>query len=133
MSHDHDDTASHSAPGSGHGEPHPAAQPAPASFASAVAVPLVALGLLGAAVWFGSTPTPAPTDQPAAPAIATDPLSSWNDGPTKRAILEFVAAVTTPGSKDFVPVAERVAVFDNDGTLVCEKPTTDGNPRRHHA
>jgi lysophospholipase L1-like esterase len=126
MPHDHDHAASDSAPDSGHGEPRPAAQPAPASFASAVAVPLIALGLLGAAVWFGSTPTPAPTDQPAAPAIATDPLPSWNDGPTKRAILGFVAAVTTPGSKDFVPVAERVAVFDNDGTLVCEKPIAHG-------
>jgi hypothetical protein len=90
---------------------------------------LIALGLLGAAVWFGSTPTPAPTDQPAAPAIATDPLPSWNDGPTKRAILGFVAAVTTPGSKDFVPVAERVAVFDNEpgncNTLLAQHPGTE--------
>ena len=123
---DHDDSASRSAPGSGHGEARHPAQPAPTSFTSAVAVPLIALGLLGAAVWFGSAPTPAPIDRPAAPAIATDPLPSWNDGPTKRAILEFVAAVTTPGSKDFVPVAERVAVFDHDGTLISEKPIAHG-------
>jgi lysophospholipase L1-like esterase len=128
MDLDHDDDASRSTPGSGHSEPQPAVQPAPASFASAVAVPLIALGLLGAAVWFGSTPTPspAPTRQIATASATTDPLPSWNDGPTKRAILEFVAAVTTPGSKDFVPVAERVAVFDNDGTLVCEKPIAHG-------
>jgi lysophospholipase L1-like esterase len=128
MDLDHDDDASRSTPGSGLSEPQPAAQPAPASFASAVAVPLIALGLLGAAVWFGSTPTPtpAPTRQTTTAAATTDPLPSWNDGPTKRAILEFVAAVTTPDSKDFVPVAERVAVFDNDGTLVCEKPIAHG-------
>lgn len=121
-----DDAASESTPGSNHGEARHASQPAPASFASAVAVPLIALGLLGAAVWFGSTPTSVPIDHPAAVAVATDPLPSWNEGPTKRAILEYVAAVTTPGSKDFVPTAERVAVFDNDGTLVCEKPIAHG-------
>jgi lysophospholipase L1-like esterase len=123
-----DDAVSHSTPGSGRDEARPVDQPASASVASAVAVPLVALALLGAAVWFGSTPTaaPAPMAGPTAAAIGADPLSSWNDGPTKRAILEFVAAVTTPGSKDFVPVAERVAVFDNDGTLVCEKPIVHG-------
>lgn len=121
-----DDAVSHSTPGSGRDEARPVDQPASASIASAVAVPLIALGLLGAAVWFGSTPAPAPMAGPTAAAIAADPLASWNDGPTKRAILEYVAAVTTPGSKDFVPVAERVAVFDNDGTLVCEKPIAHG-------
>ena len=55
-------------------------------------------------------------------ATATEPLSSWNDGPPKRAILEFVDKVTTEGSADFVPAAERIAVFDNDGTLWCEQP-----------
>ncbi len=48
-------------------------------------------------------------------------LDSWNDGATKSAILEFVRSVTTPGGT-FVPVAERIATFDNDGTLWCEKP-----------
>ena len=50
------------------------------------------------------------------------PLSLWNKTPTRQAILDFVAAVATPGSPDFVPPAERIAVFDNDGTLWCEKP-----------
>ena len=54
---------------------------------------------------------------------ACDPatLPSWNEGPAKAAILEFVAAVQRPGSS-FVPPAERIAAFDNDGTLWCEMP-----------
>ena len=48
-------------------------------------------------------------------------LRSWNDGPAKTAILEFVASVDEPGP-GFVPAAERVATLDNDGTLWCEKP-----------
>jgi len=52
----------------------------------------------------------------------TDPLPSWNDGPAKTAIIEFVAKVTKAGSPDFVPPAERIATFDNDGTLWCEQP-----------
>lgn len=51
-----------------------------------------------------------------------DPLPSWNDGDAKAAIVAFVAAVTTEGSPDFVPPAERIAVFDNDGTLWVEQP-----------
>jgi phosphoglycolate phosphatase-like HAD superfamily hydrolase len=58
----------------------------------------------------------------AAPVRANDPLPSWNDGPSKKAILAFVAKVTKVGSPDFVPPAERVAVFDNDGTLWSEQP-----------
>ncbi len=53
---------------------------------------------------------------------AQDPLPSWNDGKAKRSITAFVAKVTKEGSPDFVPVAERIATFDNDGTLWCEKP-----------
>ena len=53
---------------------------------------------------------------------AGDPLGSWRAGASKQAILEFVQRVTTEGSPDFVPPAERVAVFDNDGTLWCEQP-----------
>ncbi len=60
------------------------------------------------------------------PAAVADPLPGWNDGPTKRAILDFVTRVTTEGSDTFVPVPERVAVFDHDGTLVCEKPIVHG-------
>jgi phosphoserine phosphatase len=54
---------------------------------------------------------------------AREPLPSWNEGPTKRSITSFVAKVTTPGSPAFVKPAERIAVFDNDGTLWCEQPT----------
>jgi phosphoserine phosphatase len=49
-------------------------------------------------------------------------LELWNDGPTKSAILDFVTAVTTPNSPTFVQPADRIATFDNDGTLWCEKP-----------
>ena len=52
---------------------------------------------------------------------AQDPLPSWNDGTPKKAITSFVAKVTTAG-EDFVPPAERIAVFDNDGTLWAEQP-----------
>jgi len=53
---------------------------------------------------------------------AADPLPSWNDGPAKQGILAFVAKVTKEGSPDFVPLAERIAVFDNDGCLWPENP-----------
>jgi len=53
---------------------------------------------------------------------AADPLPSWTDGPTKKAITDFVTRVTTKDGKDFVPPADRVAVFDNDGTLWSEQP-----------
>ena len=52
----------------------------------------------------------------------TDPLPSWNDGPVKKSILEFVARTTTSGGPDFVPAPERIATFDNDGTLWTEQP-----------
>ncbi|MBF9197812.1 HAD family hydrolase [Microvirga terrestris] len=52
----------------------------------------------------------------------TDPLPSWNDGPAKQAIVAFVTDVTREGSPDFVPPAERIATFDNDGTLWVEQP-----------
>jgi hypothetical protein len=55
-------------------------------------------------------------------ARAEDPLPSWNEGPAKRAIVQFVDRVTKEGSPDFVNPAERIAVFDNDGTLWCEQP-----------
>ena len=51
-----------------------------------------------------------------------DPLPSWNDGTSKQAIVAFVAAVTEKGGTDYVPPAERIAVFDNDGTLWSEQP-----------
>jgi phosphoglycolate phosphatase-like HAD superfamily hydrolase len=58
----------------------------------------------------------------AAAARAQDPLPSWNDGAAKQAIVDFVARTTTDGSPDFVPPDERIAVFDNDGTLWVEQP-----------
>ena len=55
-------------------------------------------------------------------ARAADPLPSWNNGKAKQSIITFVEKVTKPGSPDFVPVPERIAVFDNDGTLWSEQP-----------
>jgi haloacid dehalogenase-like hydrolase len=52
----------------------------------------------------------------------TDPLPSWNDGPAKRAILKLVRATTDPSRPDFVPPEERIAEFDQDGTLWVEHP-----------
>src|SRR5688572_19582472 len=57
-----------------------------------------------------------------ATAVAQQPLASWNTGPAKTAILDFVRKVTQHGSPNFVPPAERIAVFDNDGTLWSEQP-----------
>ncbi|MGB9355543.1 MAG: HAD family hydrolase [Azonexus sp.] len=58
-----------------------------------------------------------------APALAqTDPLPSWNEGPAKQAIVSFVKDTTTQGSPKFVPPAERIATFDQDGTLWVEHP-----------
>ena len=70
-------------------------------------------GILGVALGLGwSLPTLA----------QGDPLPSWNDTPTKQAIVEFVGRVTKPGGPDFVAPAERIATFDNDGTLWVEQP-----------
>jgi phosphoglycolate phosphatase-like HAD superfamily hydrolase len=55
-------------------------------------------------------------------AQAQDPLPSWNDTAPKKAIVAFVEKVTKEGSSDFIPPAERIATFDNDGTLWCEQP-----------
>src|SRR5262245_13344880 len=71
---------------------------------------------LAAALWFGIAAL-------ASPAFAeTDPLPSWNDGAAKTAIVDFVARVTKEGGPDFVPAADRIATFDNDGTLWGEQP-----------
>jgi hypothetical protein len=55
-------------------------------------------------------------------ACAQDPLPSWNDTAPKKAITAFVEKVTKPGTLNFLPVAERIATFDNDATLWCEQP-----------
>src|SRR5688572_6054784 len=71
---------------------------------------LAAAALVSALTWTTATAQPA------------DPLPSWNAGAVKQSILDFVAGVTREGSPDFVPPAERIATFDNDGTLWVEKP-----------
>jgi len=58
----------------------------------------------------------------AAATQTADPLPSWNDTAAKKSIVEFITKVTAAGSPDFVPAAERIAVFDNDGTLWSERP-----------
>ncbi|WP_315057675.1 HAD family hydrolase [Chryseobacterium indoltheticum] len=55
-------------------------------------------------------------------ATIADPLPSWNDSANKKAIIDFVTKTTTEGSADFIPVADRIACFDNDGTLWSEQP-----------
>jgi hypothetical protein len=55
-------------------------------------------------------------------ARAQDSLPSWNDGPAKKGIVEFVTKIRKQGGPDFVPAAERIATFDNDGTLWAEQP-----------
>jgi len=61
------------------------------------------------------------SDVPTSASIVS-PLASWNDGPAKSAITSFVTRVTTAGGPDFVPVPDRIVVFDNDGTLWAEQP-----------
>lgn len=58
----------------------------------------------------------------ATPGCAAEPLPSWNDGKTRQAIVAFVQRVTKEGSPEFVPPAERIATFDNDGCLWAEQP-----------
>jgi hypothetical protein len=55
-------------------------------------------------------------------ATQTDPLPSWNDGATKQAIVDFIRATTETGGAKFVPPEERIATFDQDGTLWVEHP-----------
>lgn len=64
-----------------------------------------------------SSPAPSTIHQ-----AVSDPLPSWNDGPSKKAILAFVARVTKEGEPGFVPKEDRIATFDNDGTLWVEQP-----------
>ena len=77
--------------------------------------------LLGAAC--SGSPQPAASQPPSTAASAlADPLPSWNDGASRKAIVDFVGRVTRQGGPDFVPAPERIATFDNDGTLWSEKP-----------
>src|SRR5215471_5660036 len=73
--------------------------------------------------WIGAATAVALTVLLGANALAqSDPLPSWNDGAAKKSITDFVARATTPGGQDFVAPAERIATFDNDGTLWAEQP-----------
>ncbi|MBC7450184.1 MAG: haloacid dehalogenase-like hydrolase, partial [Cytophagales bacterium] len=65
-------------------------------------------------------------DTTATEAVSSDPLSSWNEGPLKQSIIDYVTKVSKEGSPDFIPVADRVATFDNDGTLWAEQPVIQG-------
>ncbi len=84
--------------------------------------PLAALLLFAACGRSTSTETGPASPGTAAPVQATDPLPSWNEGPARTAFLDFVKAVTMEGGPDFVPVPQRIATFDNDGTLWSEQP-----------
>lgn len=55
-----------------------------------------------------------------------DALPSWNDGNAKQSIVDFVTRTTMAGGRDWVPVPERIATFDNDGTLWTEQPRRSG-------
>jgi len=76
------------------------------------------LGAAGAFCWVGESR--AQSIATAAP--LSDPLPSWNDGAVKKSITDFVARVTAQGTPDFVPAEQRIATFDNDGTLWTEQP-----------
>ncbi len=70
-----------------------------------------------AAILLSACQSPAPVKE-----TKPDPLSSWNDGAAKKAIVDFVGRVTAEGGPDYVPPSERIATFDNDGTLWVEQP-----------
>jgi phosphoglycolate phosphatase-like HAD superfamily hydrolase len=84
----------------------------------------LAVGCVGATGGGSSPPAEASRSTAGSPASSpgAETLRSWNDGAAKRAIVEFVGRVTREGGSDFVPPAERIATFDNDGTLWAEKP-----------
>ncbi|WP_315789850.1 HAD family hydrolase [Fischerella sp. JS2] len=75
------------------------------------------IAVIWLAGWTGATP---------AQMAPSDPLPSWKDGATKQAIVEFVTRVTSANSRDFVHVEDRIATFDNDGTLWAEQPLVQG-------
>jgi phosphoserine phosphatase len=78
---------------------------------------------VGTRIFLASVLTLAASLSVATHALAeTDPLPTWNEGPAKQAILEFVKATIDRSSPEFVPPAERIATFDNDGTLWTEHP-----------
>ena len=84
-------------------------------------VPLFLLLLVSCKKTDGVT-TVNPKDSTVTVATSSDPLPSWNDGTLKKEIIAYVTKVTKEGSPDFIPVENRIATFDNDGTLWAEKP-----------
>jgi hypothetical protein len=68
----------------------------------------------------------AATAIPAKQGQCADPLPSWNDASVKTAIVQFVTAVVTKGGPKYVPAEQRIATFDNDGTLWSEQPVIQG-------
>lgn len=84
-------------------------------------VPLFLL-LLGSCKKSDTITTTSTKDSTAARVTTGDPLPSWNDGALKKDIIDYVTKVTKEGSPDFIPIENRIATFDNDGTLWAEKP-----------
>ncbi|PZM81500.1 MAG: haloacid dehalogenase-like hydrolase [Candidatus Melainabacteria bacterium] len=89
----------------------------PSSFVKAVTTVLSAAIIVSLPMWSPASGCEQPNSTEASKA-----LSRWRDNKLKQGILDFIGRVTDPHSKDFVPPEDRVAVFDNDGTLLCEKP-----------
>ena len=127
----HSDERSHTTGGGDTPGESPASRGSGGPLADAKPFLALAAAIAGAIIFARTVAPPGPPAAPAVPGVAApsalaDPLPSWNDGPTKRKILAFLADVTRPGAPTFVPPEERVAVFDHDGTLVCEKPIVHG-------
>jgi hypothetical protein len=87
------------------------------ALAALPALPMLVSGSAQAQSGAGTLPS-----RPGGQTPVTDPLPSWNDSASKTAIFNFVERVTKQGSPDFVPEADRIATFDNDGTLWAEQP-----------
>jgi phosphoglycolate phosphatase-like HAD superfamily hydrolase len=84
---------------------------------SGLAVPVLLSGL-----HFAAAQAQLPAGPPAQGPLPSDPLASWNEGPAKQTIIDFVRATTDPASSKLVPPEERIATFDQDGTLWVEHP-----------
>jgi len=80
---------------------------------------IILLIISGLLLMSGCTPD---DKQPEKETSTTDPLASWHEGPPKQAIVDFVTKTTQEGGPDFIPVPDRIACFDNDGTLWSEQP-----------
>jgi len=85
-------------------------------------IKFILLLLTAITVYTISCNSPQPKIETTSEVFAYDPLPSWNDDSSKKAIVDFVTKTTTEGTADFIPVADRIACFDNDGTLWSEQP-----------